>query len=156
MEMSGHLHGEIPSTGWTPEPVWVLWVRDRDVFRRPAHSLVAVSTQLPRLAMFDTSQGVTGESVQRSSYLLRFPKSKSKSHSDLVSLGSRPPSDTRDQFFFLLEVFFRQLRVCYFVAPSLTRGQVCNLLLLLVLASAVTLGLPSLTRGQVCLLSAFC
>jgi hypothetical protein len=28
---------------------------------------------------------------------------------------------------------------CYFVAPSLTRGRVCNLLLLLVLASAVTL-----------------
>jgi hypothetical protein len=30
--------------------------------------------------------------------------------------------------------------VCYFVASSLTRGQVCNLLLLLVLASAVPLG----------------
>jgi hypothetical protein len=45
-----------------------------------------------------------------------------------------------DQFFFPLEIFFRQLRVCYFVAPSLTRGQVCNLLLLLVLASAVPLG----------------
>jgi hypothetical protein len=40
----------------------------------------------------------------------------------------------------LLEIFFRQLRVCYFVAPSLTRGRVCNLLLLLVLASAVSLG----------------
>jgi hypothetical protein len=47
------------------------------------------------------------------------------------------PSGTRDQFFFLLEIFFRQLWVCYFVAPSLTRGRVCNLLLLLVLASAV-------------------
>jgi hypothetical protein len=44
------------------------------------------------------------------------------------------------KFFFLLEIFFRQLRVCYFVAPSLTRGWVCNLLLLLVLASAVPLG----------------
>jgi hypothetical protein len=29
---------------------------------------------------------------------------------------------------FLLEIFFRQLRVCYFVAPSLTGGRVCNLL----------------------------
>jgi hypothetical protein len=38
----------------------------------------------------------------------------------------------RDQFFFLLEIFFRQLRVCYFVAPSLSRGRVCNSLLLLV------------------------
>jgi hypothetical protein len=37
------------------------------------------------------------------------------------------------------ETFFRQLRV-YFVAPSLTRGRVFNLLLLLVLASVVPLG----------------
>jgi hypothetical protein len=44
---------------------------------------------------------------------------------------------TRDQFFFHPQIFFRQLWVCYFVAPSLTRGWVCNLLLLLVLASAV-------------------
>jgi hypothetical protein len=37
------------------------------------------------------------------------------------------PSGTRDQFFVLLGISFRQLRVCYFVAPSLTRGRVCNL-----------------------------
>jgi hypothetical protein len=49
----------------------------------------------------------------------------------------------RDQFLFLLETFFRQLRVCYFVAPSLTRGRVCNLLLLLDMANAVFLGLLS-------------
>jgi hypothetical protein len=54
----------------------------------------------------------------------------------------RRPSGTRDQFFFLLWISFRQLRLCYFVAPSLTRGRVCNLLvqLLLGLARAVTLG----------------
>jgi hypothetical protein len=40
----------------------------------------------------------------------------------------RHPSGTRDQFFFLLEIYFRQLRLCYFVAPSLMRGGVCNLL----------------------------
>jgi hypothetical protein len=45
-----------------------------------------------------------------------------------VCIGVRRPSGTRDQFFFLLEISFRQLRVCYFVAPSLTRGRVCNLL----------------------------
>jgi hypothetical protein len=67
-----------------------------------------------------------------------------------VRLGVTHPSGTSDQFVFLLEILFRQLRICYFVAPSLTRGRVRNLLLLLVLASAVTLGLPSLTRGQVC------
>jgi hypothetical protein len=62
-----------------------------------------------------------------------------------VSLGARRSSGTHDNFFFLLEIFFRQLRVCYFVAPSLTRGRVCNLLMLLVLASAV--GLVSDYRG---------
>jgi hypothetical protein len=31
-----------------------------------------------------------------------------------VRLGVRSPSGTSDQFFFLLEIFFRQLRVCYF------------------------------------------
>jgi hypothetical protein len=43
-------------------------------------------------------------------------------------LGVRHPPGTRDEFFFLLEISFRQLRVYYFVAPSLTKGQVCNLL----------------------------
>jgi hypothetical protein len=54
-----------------------------------------------------------------------------------VCLGVRLPSGTSDKFFFLLEIFFKQLPVGYFVSPSLTRGQVCNMLLLLVLASAV-------------------
>jgi hypothetical protein len=43
-----------------------------------------------------------------------------------VCLGVRRPSGTCDQFFFLLEISFKQLRVCYFVAPSLMRGRVCN------------------------------
>jgi uncharacterized membrane protein len=47
---------------------------------------------------------------------------------------------TSDQFFFLLEIFFQTVAVRYFVAPSLTRGQVYNLLLLLALTSAVPLG----------------
>jgi hypothetical protein len=62
-----------------------------------------------------------------------------------VRLGVRRPSRTRDQFFFLLDISFRQSRVCYFVAPSLRRGRVCNLFvqLLLGLARAVTLGSKS-------------
>jgi hypothetical protein len=44
-----------------------------------------------------------------------------------VCPGVRRPSGTYDQFFFLLEISFRQLRLCYFVALSLTRGRVCNL-----------------------------
>jgi hypothetical protein len=62
-----------------------------------------------------------------------------------VCPGVRRPSGTRDQFFFLLEISFRQLRLCYFVTPSLTRGRVCNVLvqLLLDLARAVTLGSKS-------------
>jgi hypothetical protein len=40
----------------------------------------------------------------------------------------RRPSGSCDQFFFLLEISFRQLGVCNFVAPSLTKGRVCKLL----------------------------
>jgi hypothetical protein len=32
-----------------------------------------------------------------------------------VVLGVRRPSGTRDQFFFLLEIFFYTVAVCYFV-----------------------------------------
>jgi hypothetical protein len=69
-----------------------------------------------------------------------------------VCLGIRRPSGTRDQFFFLLEISFRQLWFCYFVAPSLMREQVCNLLVqvLLGLARAVTLGSKSCrTHGHI-------
>jgi hypothetical protein len=45
-----------------------------------------------------------------------------------VCPGVRHSSTTGYQFFFLFEISFRQLRLCYFVAPSLTRGRVCNLL----------------------------
>jgi hypothetical protein len=72
-----------------------------------------------------------------------------------VSLGVRRPYGTRDQFFFLLEIFFRHLQVCYFVASSLTRGWVCNLLLLLVLANAVPLGPESRGTEDHSLLSQF-
>jgi hypothetical protein len=62
-----------------------------------------------------------------------------------VCLGARRPSGTHDQSFSLLQISFRQLRVCYCLVPSLTRGRVCNLLvqLLLGLARAVTLGSKS-------------
>jgi hypothetical protein len=59
---------------------------------------------------------------------MTFAKSKSKLYYDRqsVRLSFRHPSGIRDQFFFLHEIFFRRLRVCYFVAPSLTRGRACN------------------------------
>jgi hypothetical protein len=98
----------------------------------------------------------------RSSPLTDCNKSKSKVEvtiwptvSRSVHLGVRHPSGTRHHFFFLLEIFFRQLRVCYFVAPSLTRGRVCNLLQLLVLASAVPLGSVSRWTQDHILLSHF-
>jgi hypothetical protein len=71
-----------------------------------------------------------------------------------VCPGVRRPYGTRDQFFFLLEISFRQLRLCYFVAPSLTRGRVCTLLaqFLLGLSRAVTLGSKShRTHGHILL-----
>jgi hypothetical protein len=45
-----------------------------------------------------------------------------------VCLGAMRPSGTRDLFFFLLEISFKHLQVCYFVTPTLMRGWVCNLL----------------------------
>jgi hypothetical protein len=44
-----------------------------------------------------------------------------------VCPGVRRPSGACDQFFFRHEISSRQLRLCYFVAPSLTRGRICNL-----------------------------
>jgi hypothetical protein len=102
---------------------------------------------------FPFTENSTTASFRPSLGLLRYtqewPWIKSKSHYDQqsVRLGVKRPSGTRDQFFFLLEILFRQLRVCYFVVPSLTRGRVCNLELLLVLASAVPFGLPLYERS---------
>jgi hypothetical protein len=45
-----------------------------------------------------------------------------------VRLGIRRPSGTRYQFFYLLEIFLKTVTVRYVVAPSLTRGRVCNLM----------------------------
>jgi hypothetical protein len=52
-----------------------------------------------------------------------------------VWLGLKPPCGAQDQIFIIV----RQLWVCWCRAPSLMRGQVCCLQLLLALASAVIL-----------------
>jgi hypothetical protein len=56
-----------------------------------------------------------------------------------VCLGIKHPRGAWDQIF----ITVRQLRVCWGGALSLTRGRVCRLQLLLVLASAVILGSES-------------
>jgi hypothetical protein len=56
-----------------------------------------------------------------------------------VSLGIKHPSGAQDNIF----ITVRQLRVCWCGALSLTRGRVCHLQLLLVLASAVIFGSES-------------
>jgi hypothetical protein len=56
-----------------------------------------------------------------------------------VCLGTKHPSGAYDQILIIVW----QLRVCWFGAPSLTRGRVCRLQLLLVLASAVIFGSES-------------
>jgi hypothetical protein len=80
--------------------------------------------------------------------------SKSKSHCDWrsvsqsVSLGVERPSVAHDQRF----IAVWQLQSCYCGAPSLTRGQVCLLYMLLALASAFFLGSKSLgSRGRILL-----
>jgi hypothetical protein len=57
----------------------------------------------------------------------------SKSHYDRQSVGqsvmvSGAHLGLLTRVCFLLEISFRQLQVCNFVAPSLTRGRVCKLL----------------------------
>jgi hypothetical protein len=65
-----------------------------------------------------------------------------------VCLGIKHPTGAYDQIF----IIFWQLRVCWFGAPSLTRGRVCRLQLLLVLARAVIFGSESRrTRGHILL-----
>jgi hypothetical protein len=59
--------------------------------------------------------------------------------SRLVCVGDRHPSWTHDQIY----ITVRQLQVCLYGAPSLTRGLVCSLQLLVVLTSAVVLGSES-------------
>jgi hypothetical protein len=66
-------------------------------------------------------------------------KSKSKSHCDWQTISKswcRTPSAARDHIFITLW----QLRSCFCGAPSLTRGRVCLLYMLLALASVVFLG----------------
>jgi hypothetical protein len=65
-----------------------------------------------------------------------------------VRLGTKHPSGAYDQIFIIVW----QLRVCWFGAPSLTRGRVCRLQFLLVLASAVIFWFEShRTRGHILL-----
>jgi hypothetical protein len=56
-----------------------------------------------------------------------------------VCLGVRHPSGAQDQTF----ITVRHLRACWRGAPSLNRGRVCRLQLLLVLGSAIILGSES-------------
>jgi hypothetical protein len=85
-----------------------------------------------------------------------FTGARSRSHITTDSRSASVRSLIRDprpatNFFFLLDIFFRHLLVCYFVAPSLTRGRVCNLQLLLVLASVVAVNLRPTGSQPVCL-----
>jgi hypothetical protein len=65
-----------------------------------------------------------------------------------VCLGTKHPSGAYDQILIIVW----QLRVCWFGAPSLMRGRVCRLQLLLDIASTVIFGSESCrTRGHILL-----
>jgi hypothetical protein len=66
-----------------------------------------------------------------------------------VRPGVRHPSGTRDQFFpFSLWLFFRQFRVSWCGAPSLTRSRVCSFQFLPGIASAAFLYIPSKSKSK--------
>jgi hypothetical protein len=69
-----------------------------------------------------------------------------------VCLGVKPPSEAQDQIF----VTVRQFQVCWCGVPSLMRGWVCNLRLLLVLTSTVILWSKSHGTHDHILLSEIC
>jgi hypothetical protein len=69
---------------------------------------------------------------QSQSYITTDSQSASLSWCQALIWDPRP-------IFLFPSIFFRQLRVCYFMAPSLTRRKVCNLMLLLILVSTVPL-----------------
>jgi hypothetical protein len=83
--------------------------------------------------------------IDRASHYLRTPApSQSQSHITTDSHSASPSwcqAPIWDPWPIFLSPWDFLLDSCgYFVAPSLTRGRACNLLLLLVLASAVPLG----------------
>jgi hypothetical protein len=66
-----------------------------------------------------------------------------------VSLGVKPPSGTQEQ----ICITVTRLRIYWSEAPTLTRGLVCSLQLLLALASTVILGSESLETHDHCTVS---
>jgi hypothetical protein len=119
-----------------PGVQWTLSVRE---VGDPSFILIAlnVPTLTPHLNWTETMLQLSEDLImtdQSQSYIMTNRQSVGQS-----VLVSSTHLELMTNFFFLLEIFFRQLQVCYFVAPPLTRGQVCNLLLLLVLASTVPL-----------------
>jgi hypothetical protein len=108
---------------------WMVWVRDKSYFKERSRTVTTVREGGFIISIYSKVLQV-GVEVNLRPTVIR-----------PVCLGVKRPSGTSDQFFFLLEMSFRQLPLCYFVATSLTKGRVCNLLvqLILSLARAVTL-----------------
>jgi hypothetical protein len=114
-----------------------------EVFAQP-DSILAIILQLPNLEtlsiQFSAATAISSHVAELSSPPLNSNCSQSQSYFTrgglpLIRLGVKPFA-THDQYFF-------QLNTCGYspnVTSSLTRGPVCRLQLLLVLANAVTLG----------------
>jgi hypothetical protein len=127
------------SQSWCRAPIWGSW---------PAiYYCLTVTVLLLWGALSDERTGLSFVRV-----IVFISKSQSKSHCDWQSVSKSwcpAPSGAHDQ----ICITIWQLQSCFCGAPSLTRGRVCRLYMLLALASTVFLGSESLESRDSILLS---
>jgi hypothetical protein len=150
---SGHSHVYISRSGFQRRTFPFLWVPELSPVSATSFSqqqLTTAESQQP----FDclANQPTEINSTDWLTDWLSWAESESYVTTDVQTASlswNKAPSESYDHIFIIVW----QLRVCWFRAPSLTRGRVCRLQLQLALASAVIFGLQSRRTRRHILLS---